>query len=109
MSNNFFSGSYFSPNPPTSGKIQNRKPKIHPLAWAAAAATALGFLTAIGFLAGIICGHIALSQIKRSRGEQSGRALALVAVTVSWVPIIAVVLIFGIVLASGFTAFSQEL
>ena len=42
-----------------------------------------GFVSGIGFIAGIVCGHISLSQIKRSR--ESGRGLAIAALVIGYV------------------------
>lgn len=42
-----------------------------------------GFVSGIGFIAGIICGHISLSQIKRT--HEGGRALAMTALIIGYV------------------------
>jgi hypothetical protein len=56
----------------------------------------LGFL---GSIAAIVLGHIALGQIARSRGAQTGRPVALVGIAFGWFGIAALVLILG--LAAG--------
>lgn len=42
-----------------------------------------GFVSGIGFIAGIVCGHISLSQIKRT--NEGGRALAMTALIIGYV------------------------
>lgn len=52
-----------------------------------------GFLTYISALAGVICGHIALGQMKRS-GDFEGRGMALAGVIVGYVVIIGGIIAF---------------
>jgi Domain of unknown function (DUF1707)/Domain of unknown function (DUF4190) len=64
----------------------------------AIASLVVGFLW-IGFLgsiAAIVLGHIALGQIGRSRGTQTGRAAALVGIAFGWFGIAALVLFLGL-------------
>ncbi|MCB5280569.1 hypothetical protein [Arthrobacter sp. ES1] len=75
--------------------------RTSPLAVAAAACAALGFLHGAGFLAGVILGHVALKLIKRSRGNLRGRRLARAALLVSWTPIVLVAVIFVLMVLIG--------
>lgn len=84
----FFSGSYFSPKELTPAqKVAQRaaEPKINALAVIALISTATGFLWVIGFLAGAVCGFIALRQIRRAKPRQLGRGLALAATIISMI------------------------
>jgi hypothetical protein len=108
MSSNPFSGSYFSPKELGPGVNTSPRPKINTQAVVAAVCATLGFVTAVGFFGGIIFGHIALSRIKRSNGHESGRRLALAAVVVSWIPIILVALVFGLLVLIGFATPAQH-
>jgi hypothetical protein len=74
--------------------VGRARPKISPVAAAAAVCAVLGFLNAAGFFAGVVLGHLALGRIKRSHGSLRGRRLALAAVFVSWTPIILVAAVF---------------
>lgn len=56
-------------------------------------------------LAGVICGHIALSQIKRT-GE-SGRGLAIAGLVIGYAAIAFYILLFIIVIAAGLAASSS--
>ena len=75
--------------------------RTSPLAVAAAACAALGFLHGAGFLAGVVLGHVALRLIKRSKGRLRGRRLARAALLVSWTPIILVAAIFVLMFLIG--------
>ena len=105
MSNRIPSGTLVPLGEPD--RKQGTQPKINSMAVIAAVSTALGFVTAVGFFAGAIFGHIALFQIKRSAGRESGRQLALVAVIVSWIPIALVAVVFGLMLLFGLITVSQ--
>lgn len=108
MTTKFFSGSYFSPKQLGPGSETRPHTKINTLAVAAAVCAALGFVTAVGFLGGVIFGHIALFRIKRSGGQESGRRLTLAAVVISWIPIVLVALIFGLLFLVGLVTVAQE-
>ena len=56
----------------------------------------LGFHICGAFLVGIISGHVALSNIKHSRGQLTGRGIALAGLFLNYLPII-VALVVGIV------------
>lgn len=57
-----------------------------------------GFISGLGFIAGIICGHISLSQIKRS--HESGRGLAIAALVIGYVMVVlGIVLIALLIIA----------
>jgi hypothetical protein len=99
---------FFSPRELVHGPSNRTQPKINSMAVVAAVCAALGFVTAVGFFGGIIFGHIALSRIKRSNGLESGRRLALAAVIVSWIPIILVVLVFGLLVLVGLGTAAQS-
>lgn len=75
--------------------------RINSLAIVAAVCAALGFLTAVGFIAGIVFGHMALSRIKRSEGRESGRLLARTALVVSWIPVALVLVLMGLLMVAG--------
>jgi Domain of unknown function (DUF4190)/Domain of unknown function (DUF1707) len=53
----------------------------------------IGFL---GSIAAIVLGHIALAQIARSRGTQTGRPVAIVGIAFGWFGIAALVLFLGL-------------
>lgn len=55
-----------------------------------------GFISGLGFIAGIICGHISLSQIKRS--HENGRGLAIAALAVGYASIALGVILLLVVL-----------
>ena len=104
MSSNFFSGACSSPRELGSRAGSLFRPALNVLAVVAAVCAALGFVTAVGFVGGIIFGHIALVQIKSSKGRQAGRRLALAAVIVSWIPVTLVLLVFGVLFLIGLAA-----
>lgn len=54
----------------------------------------------VGSILAVILGHIALSQIKRSRGTQSGQGLALAGVVVGWIGV-GMLVVFWIVVAAA--------
>lgn len=99
---------YFSPRALGPGPSTRFQPKINTMAVVAAVCAALGFVTAVGFFGGVIFGHISLSRIKHSNGLESGRRLALAAVIVSWIPIILVVLVFGLLFLIGLSTAAQN-
>lgn len=70
-------------------------PKTNTLAVVSLIASLAGLLTGFGFLVGIICGHISLSQIKKT-GEQ-GRGAALAGTIIGYVGIAVSVIIFIVV------------
>lgn len=103
MSRNLFPRVPLPVKEPESETPTGSRPKTNIFSVAAAVCAALGFITAIGFVAGVICGHIALAQIRRTR--EGGRRLALGALIVSWTPLVLVAAIFGMLFLVGvFTA-----
>lgn len=57
----------------------------------------------IGAIAGIICGHVALGEIKRSEGRQEGRGMAIAGLIISYAQIaLAVCIVAGLVAIIGF-------
>ena len=82
------------------------KPKTNTYAIAAAVCAALGFVTAVGFVVGVVCGHIALVQIKRT--QEGGRRLAIGALIVSWAPLVLVAVIFGLLFLVGLITVAQS-
>lgn len=83
------------------------RPRINPLAVAAAACALIGFLNAAGFPAAIVLGHAAQIVIRRSHGSYAGRRLALAAALVGWVPVIAVTVTLVLVFLAGLDAMQQ--
>jgi hypothetical protein len=75
--------------------------RTSPVAVAAGACAALGFLHGAGFLAGVVLGHVALRLIKRSRVNLRGRRLARAALLVSWTPIVLVAAVFVLMFLIG--------
>lgn len=72
--------------------------KTNTLAIVALVASLIGLVSGIGFLAGIICGHISLGQIKKT-GEQ-GRGLAIAGLIIGYVGIVLSIIITIVVFAS---------
>jgi hypothetical protein len=59
----------------------------------------------VGAIAGIICGHIALGEIKRSEGRYEGRGMAIAGLIISYAQIALVAcIVAGIVAAFAFSA-----
>jgi hypothetical protein len=83
--------------------------KTNTLAIISLVASLIGIFSGIGFIAGIICGHISLSQIKKT-GEE-GRGMAIAGLIIGYVGvllsiivgIILAVLFAGIAASGGFT------
>jgi hypothetical protein len=65
--------------------------KTNTLAIIALVASLAGFLTGIGFIAGVICGHISLGQIKKT-GEQ-GRGMAIAGLIIGYVGILLTIIL----------------
>ena len=76
---------------PTGGKTNT-------LAIVSLVASLIGLVSGIGFIVGIICGHISLSQIKKT-GEQ-GRGLAIAGLIIGYVGIVLSIIITIVVFAS---------
>ncbi len=72
--------------------------KTNTLAIVSLVASLIGLVSGIGFLVGIICGHISLSQIKKT-GEQ-GRGLAIAGLIIGYVGIVLSIIITIVVFAS---------
>lgn len=94
MSMTLFTGARLTTGLLDPDPVSPTRPKISPLAVAAAVAAVLGFLTAAGFFTGVVLGHIALVRIKRSNGRLRGRRLAWAALIISWTPIVLVAVVF---------------
>lgn len=99
-----------APAPAPAATLPAAAPTTNSLAIVAFVLSMFGFVSGLGFIAGIICGHISLSQIKRS--NESGRGLAIAAVVVGYamlfvsIVMFALFILFFFVLAStggGFT------
>ncbi|MBT2498703.1 DUF4190 domain-containing protein [Agromyces sp. ISL-38] len=71
--------------------------KTNTLAIVSLVASLVGFATGVGFIAGIICGHISLGQIKKT-GEQ-GRGLALAGVIIGYIGIVLSIIVVIVVIA----------
>jgi hypothetical protein len=71
--------------------------KTNTLAIVSLVASLVGFATGIGFIAGIICGHISLGQIKKT-GEQ-GRGLALAGLIIGYIGIVLSIIVVIVVIA----------
>ena len=81
---------------PTYGASTAAKTNV--LAIVSLVSSLVGFFTGIGFLVGVVCGHISLSQIKKT-GEQ-GRGMALAGLIIGYIGIalsvILTIVFFGI-------------
>lgn len=77
---------YSAPAAPAYGQTAPAGAKTNTLAIISLVASLLGLATGIGFLVGIICGHIALGQIKKT-GEQ-GRGLAVAGLIIGYIGIV---------------------
>ncbi|MGX5696471.1 DUF4190 domain-containing protein [Agromyces soli] len=75
--------------------------KTNALAVVSLFASIVGLLTGIGLIVGIVCGHIALSQIKK-RGEQ-GRGSALAGLIIGYVGLVLGIIIL-VVFGASFAA-----
>lgn len=91
---------------PAPGYGQPAGAKTNTLAIVALVASLAGLVTSIGFVVGVICGHISLSQIKKT-GEQ-GRGMAVaglvvgyIGIALSIIAIIVVIAILASLAASG--------
>ncbi|RXZ70001.1 DUF4190 domain-containing protein [Agromyces albus] len=71
--------------------------KTNTLAIVSLVASLVGFATGIGFIAGIICGHISLGQIKKT-GEQ-GRGLAVAGLIIGYIGIVLSIIVVIVVIA----------
>jgi Domain of unknown function (DUF4190)/Domain of unknown function (DUF1707) len=85
--------------PPAPPVFVQPERRVNPLAVISLVVSILwmGFL---GSIAAVVLGHIALSQIARSRGMQSGRAVALLGIAFGWFGIAALVLFLGLALGT---------
>jgi hypothetical protein len=101
MSMTLFTGARLTTGLLEPDPVTPARPKVSPLAVAAAVCAVLGFLNAAGFFAGVVFGHLALGRLKRSNGRLRGRRLALAAVFVSWTPIVLVAVVFVLMFLIG--------
>lgn len=79
--------------------------KTNTLALVSLIASIVGFFTGIGFLVGIVCGHIGLSQIKKT-GEQ-GRGMAIAGLIIGYAGIVISIIVL-IIMAVFLAAFSAS-
>lgn len=83
------------------------RPRVSSLAVAALIAALLGFLTAIGFFAGIVLGHIAIVRIYllgRAGTAVRGRRLAITALWVSYLAVLIAAVAFIAMLVAAYAA-----
>lgn len=99
MSRNHFPSTSLPVKALEVGAANTRKPQTNRYAIAAAICAVLGFVTAVGFVGGVICGHIALIQIRRT--HEGGRRLAIGALIVSWLPLVLVAAVFALLFLLG--------
>ena len=83
--------SYSAPEPAAYGQPpaaygQPAAGKTNTLAIVSLVASLIGLVSGVGFIVGIICGHLALSQIKKT-GEE-GRGLAIAGLIIGYVGIL---------------------
>jgi len=80
---------------PTNTNLKNPiAPKTNVLAIVSLVTSLLGIFTfGLGGLAGVICGHISLSQIKRS--SEQGRGMAIAGLVIGYVFVVTLPIIFG--------------
>ncbi|MET4158807.1 DUF4190 domain-containing protein [Agromyces sp. PvR057] len=75
--------------------------KTNVLAIVSLVSSIIGFFTGIGFLVGIVCGHISLSQIKKT--AEQGRGMAIAGLVIGYIGIvisIIVTIVFFVFLAT---------
>jgi hypothetical protein len=79
-------------------------PQTNGLAIASLVCGIVGLCSGIAGIAAVICGHIALSQIKQSNGMQQGRGLAIAGLVTGYIgiAIMVFVLTFYIIFAISF-------
>ena len=62
-------------------------------------------LPVIGSIAGVVCGHIARSQLRQSREPEQGDGLALAGLIIGWIGIafyvLLLLIIFGVIFAAA--------
>lgn len=83
-----------APAPAPAATLPAAAPTTNSLAIVAFVLSMFGFVSGLGFIAGIICGHISLSQIKRS--NESGRGLAIAAVVVGYAMLFVSIVMFAL-------------
>ena len=76
---------------PAYGQTAPSGAKTNTLAIVSLVASLVGLFSGIGFLVGIICGHISLGQIKKT-GEQ-GRGLAIAGLIIGYVGIVLAIIL----------------
>jgi type II secretory pathway pseudopilin PulG len=92
-----------NPQSPNGPQISEEKAPTSGLAIASLVLSLLG----IG-LPAVICGHIALSKIKKSFGAMGGRGLALAGLIIGYISILVSVLVFVAVLIPAMNGVSQQ-
>jgi len=85
--------------------------KTNVLAIVSLVASLVGFFTGIGFLVGIVCGHISLSQIKKTAEQGRGMAIAglvigYIGIVISIIITIVFIVIFAIAASYSGTTYS---
>lgn len=91
--------------PPAYGQTAPSGAKTNTLAIVSLVASIIGLVSGIGFLVGIVCGHIALGQIKKT-GEQ-GRGMAVAGLIIGYVGIV-IAIILTILFFAVFAALWQN-
>ena len=76
---------------PAYGQTAPAGAKTNTLAIVSLVASLVGLFSGVGFLVGIICGHIALGQIKKT-GEQ-GRGMAVAGLIIGYVGIVLAIIL----------------
>jgi len=82
-------------------------PKTNTLAVVSLVASLAGLLTGFGFLVGIICGHISLSQIKKTGEQGHGAALAGTIIGYVGIALSVIVVVVIIVIAAAAATMSS--
>ncbi|MCM3655721.1 DUF4190 domain-containing protein [Agromyces mediolanus] len=82
-------------------------PKTNTLAVVSLVASLAGLLTGFGFLVGIICGHISLSQIKKTGEQGHGAALAGTIIGYVGIALSVIVVVVIIVMAAAAATMSS--
>ncbi len=88
-------GGYYPPPDHPGGYGPAAQPGMNPLAIASLISSFAGVLCCVGSVAGIVLGTVALEQIKRSRQEGYGLAVAGIAIGVAGLVVTLVVVIFA--------------
>lgn len=82
--------------PAPEGQLIEPQRPTNSLAIIAFVLSMVGFISGIGFIAGIVCGHISLSQIKRT--HESGRGLAVAALVIGYIMVVFMLILIALVI-----------